>query len=65
MPPPACRIGRRASLLGGGFGTSFLIDPSARMTIILLAQRLMRGRDDAALTAEIQAAAYEGLENGY
>ncbi len=48
---------------GGGFGTSVLIDPVARMTTILLTQRLMRGPEDAALTAEIQTAAYAGLEN--
>jgi CubicO group peptidase (beta-lactamase class C family) len=47
----------------GGFGTSVLIDPVARMTTILLIQRLMRGPDDAALTTEVQGAAYVALQS--
>lgn len=44
----------------GGFGTSVLIDPAARTTTIVLAQRLMRGPDDAALHTEVRAAAHDG-----
>jgi CubicO group peptidase (beta-lactamase class C family) len=41
----------------GGFGTSFLADPAARMTTILLLQRLMRSPDDTLIGQEIQALA--------
>jgi hypothetical protein len=41
----------------GGLGTSVLIEPVARMTVIVMSQRLMRGPDDAGLHVEVQGCA--------
>ena len=41
----------------GGLGTSVVIDPVARMTVIVMSQRLMRGPDDAGLHVEVQGCA--------
>jgi CubicO group peptidase (beta-lactamase class C family) len=59
---PGGGIGRPGSYgWAGGFGTTMLVDPEARMTTIVLTQRLMRGPDDLALHMAVQALAYQGL----
>jgi CubicO group peptidase (beta-lactamase class C family) len=46
----------------GGFGTSVLLDPSTRMTTIVLTQRLMRGPNDTAIHEQVQQLAYQSLD---
>ena len=45
----------------GGLGTSVLIDPTVRMTTILMTQRLMRGPEDTVVHTDVQSSAYAAL----
>ena len=47
----------------GGFGTTVLVDPDARMTTIVLTQRLMRGPADVAVHDDVQRLAYRALDD--
>jgi CubicO group peptidase (beta-lactamase class C family) len=45
----------------GGFGTSWLVDPSARLAVVVLTQRQFETAQPPAVHREIQAAAYGAL----
>ena len=45
----------------GGLGTSWLVDPSRDLTVIVLTQRLFESPDPPQVHRDIQAAAYEAL----
>jgi CubicO group peptidase (beta-lactamase class C family) len=46
----------------GGFGTAFLIDPSERLIVLCLTQRLMRSPDDMTLGRDLSTMAYAALD---
>lgn len=45
----------------GGVGTSFLVDPRVRMTVILMTRRLMPRPDDVAAVDAVQTLAYQAM----
>jgi CubicO group peptidase (beta-lactamase class C family) len=45
----------------GGFGTSWLVDPAADLTVIVLTQRMFETPETPAVHRDIQAAAYAAL----
>lgn len=47
----------------GGFGTSFIADPSEDMVAILLLQRLMRGAQDVAINRDFFTLAYQAIDD--
>ena len=53
-------VGRPGSYgWAGGYGTTVLADPAARIVTIVLTQRLMRGPDDAAIHGDVQRVVYQ------
>jgi CubicO group peptidase (beta-lactamase class C family) len=47
----------------GGYGTTFIVDPTEDMTAILLTQRLMRGPDDTAINDQFLTLAYAAIDD--
>ena len=47
----------------GGFGTTFIVDPSEEMVAILLTQRLMRGANDTAINQDFLTLAYAAIDD--
>jgi CubicO group peptidase (beta-lactamase class C family) len=45
----------------GGFGTTWLVDPAADLTVIVLTQRMFETHEPPRVHREIQAAAYDAL----
>ena len=45
----------------GGLGTSWLVDPSRDLTVIVLTQRMFESPDPPQVHRDIQAAAYAAL----